>query len=41
MLTLCTNVSYVVRHEQASSFVSVYHVYSVSSNILLMWICEV
>jgi hypothetical protein len=35
------NVSYVVCHERASSVVSVYRVYFVSFDNVLLWVCEV
>jgi hypothetical protein len=38
-LTRDMNVSYVVGHEQ--SFVTVCHVYSVSIDNILGWVCEV
>jgi hypothetical protein len=40
-LTHCMIVSYVVCHKQRSSSISVYRVHSVSTDNILMWICEV
>jgi hypothetical protein len=37
----CMNVSYVVGHEQQSSYVSVYRVYSLITDNISMCICEV
>jgi hypothetical protein len=40
-LTHCLDASNAVSHETASSSVSVYRVYSVSTDDILTWICEV
>jgi hypothetical protein len=41
-LTCCMNVSYVRRSRKSEqSFVSVHHIYSLCTDNILMWVCEV
>jgi hypothetical protein len=40
-ITLFMNVSYVAGYEQARHFCSMYRGYSVSTDSILLWMCEV